>query len=126
MVVSQLITTILLFGTFRFQNLSMTVNATVLYPRRGLRLKILLVESYDLAVERWSLHGLKDWRVVQFTSSDAPFVVGAMFTWDSMNGLTEACKAEDSKAIFEDVPKFSDKEPIILYGDVVETWQRSI
>ncbi|GKZ87985.1 hypothetical protein CBS115989_10854 [Aspergillus niger] len=105
----------------------MTVNATVLYPKdAAFDLQYYFSNHMTLAVERWSLHGLKDWRVVQFTSSDAPFVVGAMFTWDSMNGLTEACKAEDSKAIFEDVPNFSDQEPIILYGDVVETWQRSI
>nr|XP_001392934.2 hypothetical protein ANI_1_2188074 [Aspergillus niger CBS 513.88] len=95
----------------------MTVNATVLYPKdAAFDLQYYFSNHMTLAVERWSLHGLKDWRVVQFTSSDAPFVVGAMFTWDSMNGLTEACKAEDSKAIFEDVPNFSDQEPIILNG----------
>jgi uncharacterized protein (TIGR02118 family) len=102
----------------------MTVNTTVLYPRDAIfNLEYYIKSHMALVAEKWTPYGLKDWQVVQFTTANAPFKVGAMFTWDNLNGATAAMKAHESKVIFDDVPNFSDQQPILFSGDIVGSWR---
>lgn len=102
----------------------MTVNTTVLYPSGAkFDLEYYLKCHMTLVADKWTSYGLKDWQVVRFTADDKPFKIGAMFTWDNLDGATAAMKAHESKVIFDDVPNFSDKQPILLSGEIVGSWQ---
>lgn len=104
----------------------MTVNTTVLYPRDAtFNLEYYINNHMALVVEKWTSYGLKDWQIVQFTSENAPFKVGAIFTWDNLDGAKAAMEAHESRTIFDDVPNFSDQQPILFSGDIIGSWRVS-
>lgn len=41
--------------------------------------------------------------------------------WESLEGFQKAAAAEDSAAVFADVPNFTNTKPILLSGGVVKS-----
>jgi uncharacterized protein (TIGR02118 family) len=70
-----------------------------------------------LVESKWKQYGLKSWKVLQFPS-DAPYSVQATLEWDSKEDFEKALGSEETKEVLGDVPNFSDKNPVLMPGDV--------
>lgn len=109
----------------------MSVNTTVLYPNDDpnawFDLDYYIKTHTAMVVDRWVPYGLKNWTIIQFTDgrdgSSPQFRIGANFTWESMEGATNAMTATESKAIFDDVPNFTTIIPVLISGTVAASWK---
>jgi len=54
--------------------------------------------------------------------SPPQYKVQATLVWELENQMTTAVASEAGKAIFADVPNFSNKSPLFLMGKVKGTW----
>ena len=73
-----------------------------------------------LVESKWKSYGLKSWKVIQF-KEDAPYCVQATLEWGSMDEFNKAASGPETPEVLGDVPNFSDKEPILMPGDVTGT-----
>lgn len=98
---------------------------TVLYPAESdatFDLKYYLNTHMPLVDKNWGSYGLKDWKVIELQNGpdgSKPYSIAAVMTWESADGVKEALASEAAKTVFGDVPKFSNKGPLFLMGDVV-------
>jgi uncharacterized protein (TIGR02118 family) len=78
-----------------------------------------------LILKDWEKYGVIGWNVRTFTpgpDGSAPqFAFGSDVFWKSMDELEAAFKGSEAAAIMGDVPNFSNKAPIFLYGNVVDS-----
>ncbi|KAH7011173.1 hypothetical protein EDB80DRAFT_681172 [Ilyonectria destructans] len=108
-------------------------NVTVLYPTPAEGEKFDLdyyVSSHlKIATEAWKDIGIAGMQVINFTDSlggsALPFSVAAIVTFDSPDGARKALVAPESKAVFEDVPNYTNMTAVMLLGDVKASWARS-
>ncbi|CAK1354159.1 hypothetical protein CB0940_01943 [Cercospora beticola] len=91
---------------------------TVVYPQ-GAKFNMDYYKSthMPLVQEKWGKHGLKSWKVIQF-SNDSPYCVQATLEWDSLSDFQKAGGSPEAKDVMADIPNFSDKEPVIMAGEV--------
>ncbi|KAJ2989807.1 hypothetical protein NUW58_g3282 [Xylaria curta] len=69
--------------------------------------------------ERWAPYGLKSWKIAQYANPEAPYVVHAWLEWESKEHYDKGVSSADGATVFADVPKFSDKTPVLLAGEQV-------
>ena len=103
----------------------MAVAITVLYPNvedASFKLDYYLSKHMPLVKERFTAHGLKGWRVARLTATPQggkpPFSIIATLEFDNADQFRAAIAAEGA-AVLGDVPNFSNKEPVIMIGEVV-------
>lgn len=72
-----------------------------------------------LVQKLWAPHGLKSWRVAQYTNPDSPYVIQAWLEWESKEAYEKGQASLEGADVFKDVPKFSDKTPVLLHGELV-------
>ncbi|KAL5342668.1 hypothetical protein BJX70DRAFT_394503 [Aspergillus crustosus] len=102
----------------------MTVITTVLYPAGStFNLDYYLSTHMPLVSKIWGPFGLKDWKVVKYTTENAQFTYGAFLTWENSEDSNRAVAAAEAKPIFDDIPNFSDRPPSFASGDVVGSWE---
>ncbi|PPJ58264.1 hypothetical protein CBER1_07311 [Cercospora berteroae] len=91
---------------------------TVVYPQ-GAKFNMDYYKSthMPLVQEKWGKFGLKSWKVLKFPD-DAAYTVQATLEWDSISDFQNAATSPEAKEVLGDVPNFSDKEPVILAGEV--------
>ncbi|KAI1102870.1 hypothetical protein F4804DRAFT_249521 [Jackrogersella minutella] len=77
-----------------------------------------LKHHMPLVQKVWASHGLKSWKVAQYTNSDSPFAVQAWLEWEDGASWDAASTVPDAKEIFADIPNFSDHGPVRLAGSV--------
>ncbi|CAK4034733.1 Hypothetical predicted protein [Lecanosticta acicola] len=91
---------------------------TVLYPQGTTFNKEYYKSTHMPLVEKnWAKYGLKSWKVIYFPD-DAPYSVQATLEWGSVKDFQEAASSEEAKTVLGDVSNFSNKDPVILTGDV--------
>ena len=73
-----------------------------------------------LVSRHWTQYGLKSWKVLQF-GDDAPYTVQATLEFDSMDDFKKAGGSPEAKEVMGDIPNFSDKQPVLMPGEVVGT-----
>ena len=73
-----------------------------------------------LVQKNWGQYGLKSWKVLKF-GDDNPYAVQATLEWGSTNEFQTAASSESANEVLGDIKNFSDKEPIILAGEIVGT-----
>lgn len=73
-----------------------------------------------LVQKKWTEYGLKSWKVLKF-GDDAPHCVQATLEWESMDSFKTAASSESAKEVMGDIGNFSDKDPILLPGELVGT-----
>lgn len=73
-----------------------------------------------LVQKHWGQYGLQSWKVLKF-GDDAPYCVQATLEWGSLSEFQKAATSDSAKEVLGDVPNFSDKDPILMSGDVVGT-----
>ncbi|KAK4497178.1 hypothetical protein PRZ48_011628 [Zasmidium cellare] len=92
---------------------------TVLYPSGGtFNMPYYLSTHMPLAEKHWKPYGAKSWKVVKL-GDDAPYAVQATIEWGSMEQFLKAAQGPEIKEIQGDVKNFSDKEPVVVFGEVV-------
>jgi uncharacterized protein (TIGR02118 family) len=73
-----------------------------------------------LVQKNWGQYGLQSWKVLKF-GDDAPYCVQATLEWGSLSDFQKAATSDSAKEVLGDVPNFSDKDPVLMSGDVVGT-----
>jgi len=99
----------------------MPATVTVLYPQ-GVKFNMdyYMSTHMPLVGNKWTSYGLQSWKVLQF-GDDAPYKVQATLEWDSMESFQKAASGPEVKDVMGDVPNFSDKDPVLMPGEVVGT-----
>ncbi|KAI1174383.1 hypothetical protein F4777DRAFT_388840 [Nemania sp. FL0916] len=97
----------------------MTYIVTVIYPAdTKFDMDYYLATHMPLVEKIWKSHGLKGWKIAHYTSPETPHSVQAWLEWESKEHSEMGMASPEVATIFEDVPKFSDKTPIILSGEM--------
>ncbi|CZT16803.1 uncharacterized protein RCC_02637 [Ramularia collo-cygni] len=91
---------------------------TVVYPK-GAKFNMDYYKSthMPLVQKKWAPMGLTSWKVIKF-SDDAEYCVQATLEFKDIQAFQAAASGEEAKEVLGDVPNFSDKEPVILAGEV--------
>jgi len=94
---------------------------TVLYPK-GVKFNMdyYMSTHMPLVQSKWSQYGLTSWKVLKF-GEDAPYLVQATLEFKSMDDFHKAGAGPEVGDVMADVKNFSDKEPVLMPGDVVGT-----
>lgn len=94
---------------------------TVVYPQGAkFNMDYYMATHMPLVQKRWSQYGLKSWKVLKF-GEDTPYCVQATLEFDSIESFQTAASSEEAKEVLGDIPNFSDKEPVIMPGEIVGT-----
>ena len=103
----------------------MATAITVLYPNvddATFDLDYYLAKHMPLVGERFASHGIRGWRVTRFVGTPQGgkplYNVMATMEFDTADQFRAALAAEGS-VVLGDVPNFSNKEPVIMIGDIV-------
>ncbi len=103
----------------------MATAITVLYPNvedATFDLDYYMTKHMPLVAERFASHGFKGWRVTRFIGTPqggkAIYSVMATLEFDHADQFRAAIAAEGG-VVLGDVPNFSNKEPVIMIGDIV-------
>jgi len=94
---------------------------TILYPSGSdakFDMSYYLSTHMPLVQEKWGPEGLLNWKVLEF-GSDSAYSVQATLEWADVETFQKAASGESAKAIFGDVPNFSNKQPTLLTGKVM-------
>lgn len=70
----------------------------------------------------WTSFGLIDWKVIELQAGadgSQPYSVQAILTWEEEESLSKALAGEEGKTVKGDAPNFSNKDPILVIGNVV-------
>ncbi|TKA36429.1 hypothetical protein B0A54_12443 [Friedmanniomyces endolithicus] len=101
---------------------------TVLYPKgTKFNMDYYLSSHMPLVGNSFKSKGLKGWKVLDF-GSEAEYCVQATLEWDSQKSFETAAATEEMVRTFyecwkimDDVPNFSDKQPMLIPGIVKGT-----
>ncbi|KAK9490617.1 hypothetical protein V1508DRAFT_434719 [Lipomyces doorenjongii] len=103
----------------------MTLSLTILYPNQDVKFDMhyYLLTHMPLVERGWRSAGLLKWEVTEFgpeaDSQKPPYRVANILTWKDETSFNAASTGPTSWGIFEDVPHFSNYQPIFLSGKVV-------
>ena len=73
-----------------------------------------------LVQKHWQQYGLNSWKVLKF-GDDAPYCVQATLEFENMDAFGKAAKSEEASEVMGDIKNFSDKDPVLMPGEVVGT-----
>ena len=105
----------------------MTFHVNVLYPNdegATFDMPYYLKTHMPLVKEKWSSFGLKGYTVVQAQpgpdGAKPQYSVQATLIWEKAEDVGKAMgDASSTGEIMGDIPKFSNKQPVFVSGDVV-------
>ncbi len=103
----------------------MATTITVLYENLDdatFDLDYYMTRHMPMVGEKLGPHGLKGWRVVRAVSAPGggklAFSMMATLEFDTVEQFKAATSAE-GRAVFGDVPNFTNKQPLVVIGEVV-------
>ncbi|KAJ9628136.1 uncharacterized protein PV06_05966 [Exophiala oligosperma] len=107
----------------------MTFHVQVLYPNdEGAKfdLDYYVKTHMPLVVEKWSKYGLKGYNVTEYKpgpdGAKPKYSTSGTLIWDKPEDVQTAMgSGDDAAAIFGDIPNFSNVQPIILSGPIVDS-----
>lgn len=105
----------------------MPFHATVLYPNDDdikFDMAYYLSTHMPLVQKNWGQYGLKRWEVTEYgpggDGAKPPYAVGATLVFESQEDLGKALGSEEAKPIFGDIPNFTNKQPVLMGGNMVK------
>ncbi|EMF16668.1 uncharacterized protein SEPMUDRAFT_145866 [Sphaerulina musiva SO2202] len=91
---------------------------TVVYPQGAkFDMEYYKAKHMPLVQEKWGPFGLTSWKVMSFPS-DAAYCVQATLEWKDLKSFQTAASSPAAKEVLGDVSNFSDKDPVILAGEI--------
>jgi uncharacterized protein (TIGR02118 family) len=104
----------------------MTYTITVLFPNDAdaqYDIEYYVSHHMPLIERHWKKFGVQSWCVTTFDPSangePAMYKFGSIVTWESKEGIQKAFESPEVTEIMGDVPKFSNKQPVFLFGPQV-------
>ena len=101
---------------------------TVLYPQvegATFDLDYYLKKHMPMVMEKWKPAGMIGWSVNKFhatgDSSAPPYSIEAILQWPDLEKFQAAASTPAMGEIMGDIENFSNKQPVIMIGDVVGT-----
>lgn len=97
---------------------------SVIYPSEPdakFDLEYYNTKHIGLVSEKWTKFGLQQYWVADLRASGGPYAIQCTMLWESIEGFQKAAAAEDSAAVFADVPNFTTLKPVLLSGGVVKS-----
>ncbi|KAH8602370.1 hypothetical protein B0O99DRAFT_606343 [Bisporella sp. PMI_857] len=77
-----------------------------------------------LIASKWGKYGIKGWSVTKFgpgADGSAPlYAFGSTVHWKDSQSITNAFSGPETGEIMSDIPNFSNKHPVFLYGEEVK------
>lgn len=72
--------------------------------------------------------GLQSWEVVQYKPNaegeKPPQIIGVTLEWDSAQALYDAFGDPKAQALLQDVPNFTNVQPVMFAGDILGSSKR--
>lgn len=69
----------------------------------------------------WKKHGLLSWKIIRYNTaidgSPSKYTIAAKLEWEKSEHLKNALQDPETPKIFDDIPNFTNVEPITLAGD---------
>jgi uncharacterized protein (TIGR02118 family) len=82
-------------------------------------------QHMPLAMKIWGPAGLRGWQVTAFETDPATsqsYCTGSVFTWDDAAAANRALAMREAAALFEDIPNFTNVTPLVMIGQVTDSW----
>ncbi|KAJ5101827.1 hypothetical protein NUU61_004049 [Penicillium alfredii] len=71
----------------------------------------------------WKKHGMTSWAIHKHNNaldgSPSKYLITATVQWESQEATQAALKDPDSARVFQDIPNFTNKQPVTLTGDAL-------
>ncbi|GFN20308.1 hypothetical protein AtubIFM55763_007864 [Aspergillus tubingensis] len=106
----------------------MVYTVTVLYPNEAdakYDLEYYLSHHLPLVDRLWRKYGLHGWTVVKYgpgvTEDRIPYSFGCVLFYEDDNAAKQAFKGPEAAEVLGDISKFSNKQPLFLYGERIST-----
>jgi uncharacterized protein (TIGR02118 family) len=77
-----------------------------------------LATHMPLAAKHWKKHGMKSYTVTEL-DADGPYLVTSVIDFESHEGFQAAVADPNTKEVMDDVPNFSNVQPVLLHGSVI-------
>lgn len=76
-----------------------------------------------LVADKWTQYGLKKWDVIKYQpgpdGAKPAYSVCAVLTWGAAEDVGKAMGSPEAPAVMGDIPNFSNKQPILLAGEML-------
>ncbi|KAH6892892.1 ethyl tert-butyl ether degradation EthD [Thelonectria olida] len=104
----------------------MSFTITVLFPNEPdakYDIDYYTTKHMPLIQTLWGKYGVKSWSATKFANGingSAPvYTFGSIVVWDNQEQVKTAFSGPEADEIMGDVPNFSNKQPVFLFGDVL-------
>ncbi|KAF4919085.1 hypothetical protein CGCVW01_v008226 [Colletotrichum viniferum] len=104
----------------------MPATVTVLYPNEPdakYDIDYYINKHMPLAGSTWKAFGVTSWSVTKYApgpdGAEPKYAFAGILQWDSVESVKKALASADTAKIMQDVPNYSNKQPILLIGDEV-------
>ncbi|SCO78534.1 uncharacterized protein FRV6_02747 [Fusarium oxysporum] len=101
----------------------MPATVTILYPNdadANYDLDYYVKHHMPLLGKLWGTKGLKSWTATKYgpgaDGSPHPYAFGCSIAWETAGAIKAAFSGPEAGEVMADVAKFSNKQPIMLFG----------
>ncbi|KAL0931425.1 ethyl tert-butyl ether degradation [Colletotrichum truncatum] len=105
----------------------MAVTVSVLYPNEPdakYDVDYYVNKHMPLAGSTWKDFGVKSWSVIKYApgpdGTEPKYAFAGVLQWDSLENVKKALAAPETAKVMQDVPNYSNKQPVFLIGDEVK------
>ncbi|KGO44095.1 Dimeric alpha-beta barrel [Penicillium expansum] len=105
----------------------MAFTITVLFPNvpdAKYDIDYYTAHHMPLIKQHWTKYGVQDWSVTTFApgpdGAQPPYTFGSVVVWENKEGVDKAFASPEVAEVMGDVPNFSNKEPVFLFGSQIE------
>ncbi|KAK2058582.1 hypothetical protein LY76DRAFT_593149 [Colletotrichum caudatum] len=106
----------------------MPATLTVLYPNEAdakYDFDYYVNSHMPLAASQWKSSGCKSWSAVKYQPTpdgkEPKYSFAGILVFDSIDTIHKALASGDSATIMQDVPNYSNKEPVLIIGEEAKT-----
>lgn len=106
----------------------MPVTVSVLYPNDAdakYDIDYYVNRHMPLAAAQWKPSGCLSWTVTKYQATpdgkEPKFAFAGILTFESLEAVHKALASPESAAVMQDVPNYSNKEPVFLIGEDLKT-----
>lgn len=105
----------------------MSYTITVLFPNEAdakYDIEYYAAHHMPLIERHWKKYGVQTWSVTSFgpgpDGAQPLYTFGSVVVWESRKGVEKAFESPEVAEIMSDVPNFSNKQPVFLFGSHIE------